>query len=71
MITILHILLESTAKGAVEMMAENSLTFLPLYDPDKKVAQEVIEKGFDGSDNIKVKGKGYEALCKCTYCLYD
>jgi hypothetical protein len=29
--------LESTAKGAVEMMAENSLTFLPLDDPEKKV----------------------------------
>jgi hypothetical protein len=29
---------ESTATGAVEMMAENSLTFLPLDDPKKEVS---------------------------------
>ena len=28
---------ESTATGAIEMMAENSLTFLPLDDPKKDV----------------------------------
>ena len=28
---------ESTATGAVEMMTENSLTFLPLDDPKKEV----------------------------------
>ena len=38
------------------MMSENSLTFLPLDDPDKLVAKLVIEKGFDGSDNTKVIG---------------
>ena len=56
------------------MMAEDSLTFLPLDDPKKEViisqekirhrlkvkfqtAQDVIEKGFDGSDIMKMKGK--------------
>ena len=29
---------ESTATGAVEMMAGNSLTFLPLDDPKKEVS---------------------------------
>ena len=48
--------IESTPKGAVDMMSENSLTFLPLDDPDKLVAKPVIEKGFDGSDNTKVIG---------------
>jgi hypothetical protein len=31
------LIIESTATGAVEMMAENSLTFLPLDDPKKEV----------------------------------
>ena len=76
--------------GAVEMMGESSLTFIPLDDPEKKVlilsifsklkwniipkslsvgqkiirtnvfkvAEEVIEKGYDSSDIAKVKGNG-------------
>jgi hypothetical protein len=32
---------ESTAKGALEMMGENSLTFIPFDDPPKKVMQSV------------------------------
>ena len=38
------------------MMAENSLTFLPLDDPEPKIAKLVIEKGYDGSDKTTVKG---------------
>lgn len=38
------------------MMGESSLTFIPLDDPDKKVAEEVIEKGYDGSDIARVEG---------------
>ena len=33
----IEIILESTARGALDMMAENSLTFLPLDDPEPKV----------------------------------
>ena len=35
--------LESTATGAVEMMAENSLTFLPLDDPKKEVSLSYLQ----------------------------
>ena len=38
------------------MMSESSLTFIALDDPDKVVAKEVIEKGFDGSDVTKIIG---------------
>jgi hypothetical protein len=38
------------------MMGENSLTFIPFDDPQKKVFEEVAEHGFDGSDVTKVKG---------------
>ena len=34
---VLLFLLECSAKGAVEMMCESSLTFVPLDDPEKKV----------------------------------
>ena len=38
-------------------MSENSLTFLPLDDPEPKVAKHVIEKGYDGSEKTAVKGQ--------------
>ena len=50
-------IIESTANGAVEIMSENSLTFLPLDDPEPKVAKHVIEKGYDGSEKTAVKGQ--------------
>ena len=48
--------LESTAKGALEMLGETSLTFIPFDDPTKKIFEEAIEYGYDGSDFTKVKG---------------
>ena len=33
---------ECTANGAKEMMAENTLTFLPLDDPDKNVMKNIF-----------------------------
>ena len=47
---------KSTAKGIMEMMGESSQTCIPLDAPTKKVLEEVIEHGFDGSDVTKVRG---------------
>ena len=41
-------------------MSENSLTFLPLDDPEPKVAKHVIEKGYDGSEKTALKGTSYQ-----------
>ena len=48
--------IESTAKGALEMMGECNLTLIPFDDPTKKILEEVIEHGYNGSDVTKVKG---------------
>ena len=42
------------------MMGETSLTFVPFDDPPKKVFEEVIEHGYDGSDITKVKGEIFQ-----------
>ena len=39
------------------MMGECNLTLIPFDDPTKKILEEVIEHGYDGSDVTKVKGK--------------
>lgn len=38
------------------MLGETSLTFIPFDDPTKKIFEEAIEYGYDGSDFTKVKG---------------
>lgn len=39
-------MLETTGKGAVAMMGESSLTFIPLDDPEPKVSYTLLRVSF-------------------------